>query len=191
VDIGSSADTTFTIKNNGCNALAGTVSESCGDYSIVSGSGPYSIPAGDSLVVTVRFSPTDCGTRDCTITTGNGACANVSFTGEGQDYGCSVVPSSISFGDLEVGSTADTTFTITNTGLCGTVIGNISESCADFTIISGAGAFVLGPGEFLDVTIQFAPLSSGAKACTIQLGSAHCADVACDGNGTTPPPPVR
>jgi hypothetical protein len=187
VDFGSTVDTTFVIRNDGCNALAGTVSETCDDYSIISGGGAYSLPAGDSVTVTVRFAPAACGTLPCTIETGNGACSDVSCTGVGEDYGCSVAPDSISFGDVPVGVSADSTFTITNTGACGTVIGTISESCADFEIVSGGGPFLLSPGQFIDVTIRFTPLSAGAKSCTITLGSAHCSDFVCDGTGTEVP----
>ena len=140
--------------------------------------------AGESLTVTVRFAPTVCGAQPCTITLGAAACTDVSLTGEGQDYGCSVTPASIDFGAVGVGSSADSTFTISNTGTCGTVTGTISESCADFEIVSGGGAFSLTPGNSRVVTVRFAPASAGAKSCTITLGSAHCSDFSCIGTGS-------
>jgi len=184
VDLGSSIDTTFTIRNDGCNALAGTVSETCDDYSIISGGGAYALAAGESLTVTVRFAPAVCGTRLCTIETGNGACTDVSCTGEGEDYGCSITPASIDFGAVPVGNSTDSTFTIANNGACGTVSGTIAESCSDFEILSGGGAFALTPGQSRVVTLRFTPTSVGAKSCTVTLSSMHCSDVVCDGTGT-------
>ncbi len=181
--LGSSVDTTFTMTNLGCNPVSGTISETCADYSIISGGGAYSLNPGQSRVVTLRFSPTVCGTRSCTIDTGGNVCSDVSCTGVGEDYGCSVEPSSIDFGSITVGDYADTTFTITNTGACGTVTGTIAEACADFEILLGGGAFTLAPGELKTVTLRFIPATAGAKSCTITLGSDHCSDVQCDGLG--------
>ncbi len=184
VALGESADTTFTITNAGCNPFAGTVSASCGDYEIISGGGAYTLGSGQSRVVTVRFSPTTCGPRPCTIGTGSAICSDVSFTGQGEDFGCSVTPSYIDFGSVPAGSTADTTITVTNTGTCGTISGMISEGCGDFEILSGDGAFTLIPGQGRSITVRFAPASTGAKSCTITLDSPHCSDIVCDGVGS-------
>ncbi|UCF06228.1 MAG: hypothetical protein JSV33_04160, partial [bacterium] len=51
VTVGSSKDSTFTIKNTGGGTLNGTVSEACADYDLISGGGPYTLAAGESLVV--------------------------------------------------------------------------------------------------------------------------------------------
>ena len=82
VTIGHYSDKTFTIRNNGGGAVTGSISEPCGHYSIVAGDGPYSLGAGDSVVVTVRFEPTSPGTRVCTIETATAQCSNVPCTGE-------------------------------------------------------------------------------------------------------------
>ena len=74
---------TFTIKNNGGGTVTGSVSESCSHYSIAIGDGPYSLGAGDSVVVTVRFEPTSSGTKTCTIETGAAICSDVPCEGTG------------------------------------------------------------------------------------------------------------
>ena len=67
--VGSTADLTFTVQNSGFGTLTGSASVSS-PFSIVS-SGSYSLGAGSTQVVTVRFSPVSAGLFD----------QNVSFTG--------------------------------------------------------------------------------------------------------------
>ncbi len=84
VPLGSTRDETFTIANVGNGGLvAGTVSESCGEFSIVAGDGDFSLGSGQSHDVTVRFAPTSPGTKNCTIETGTAACSDVTCTGTG------------------------------------------------------------------------------------------------------------
>lgn len=79
IEIGQSKDLNFTITNTGGGTLSGSVGESCTHYSIVSGSGYYSLNHGESRTVTVRFfAPTDNpGQYNCTIETGNSICSDV------------------------------------------------------------------------------------------------------------------
>jgi hypothetical protein len=86
VTVGTYVDKTFTITNTGGEMLAGTVSESCDHYSIVSGGGAYSLGTCESMVVTVRFEPASPGQHYCSIETGNDLCSHVSCTGLGDLY---------------------------------------------------------------------------------------------------------
>jgi hypothetical protein len=85
VDTGDSKDETFTVINLGSGVLSGSISESCDHYSIVSGSGPYSLAPGESLLVTVQFSPTAEGNHTCVVETGNALCDDVSLQGFASD----------------------------------------------------------------------------------------------------------
>ena len=78
VAVGGSVDQNFTVTNSGGGVLVGTASTNA-PYSIVSG-GSYSVSAGQSQTVTVRFSPTASGTfaGNVTFTGGAGASATVS-----------------------------------------------------------------------------------------------------------------
>jgi hypothetical protein len=77
---GDSRDRSFMVKNVGFGILAGDISETCDCFSILSGDGSYAIAAGESLVVTVRFAPTQMGEFTCVIETGS-LCQEVSCTG--------------------------------------------------------------------------------------------------------------
>jgi hypothetical protein len=85
VVIGDPPETrTFAITNTGGGNLEGTVGESCDHYAITdpAGGGPYSIPSGDSLVVTVEFDPTSGGPQECYVSTGTECAEDVHCTGE-------------------------------------------------------------------------------------------------------------
>jgi len=182
VELGGSAELDFTIKNDGCAAVAGSVTESCTDYEIVAGGGQYSLENGDSVRVVVRFAPQGCGTRSCLIETGNPQCPDLSCAGSGGGTGCVVSTESIDFGSVSLGQWKDLSFTITNEG-CGSIAGVVSEACDDYRILSGDGSYNLSLGQSRTVTVRFEPTACGTRTCTIETGSTICSDVSCAGMG--------
>ncbi len=190
--LGSSQDLTFTITNQGSTTLTGTVSEGCDHFSVTSNGGTYSLGAGESRVVTVRFTPTSAGLHTCTISTGNATCGSVSCSGagEGGSAECEVTPGSLAFGEVAIGSSEELSFTIENTG-SGSLTGTVSApspSGAGFSVLSGGGAYSLAAGETQIVTVLFEPTEAGAATATIDLGSTACADVTLQGTGTEESP---
>jgi HYDIN/CFA65/VesB family protein len=86
---------------------------------------------------------------------------------------CTVSPASLDFGSVEAGFlTVPKTFSIRNSG-GGTLSGTISESCPDFELVSGAGAYSLGAGQTRFVTARFHPLTAGNKSCAVGTGCAQ------------------
>jgi hypothetical protein len=156
VQVGSYADLTFTVQNTGGGTLTGGASVSS-PFSIISG-GSYSLTAGQSQVVTVRFSPpaVQSYSQNVTFTGGGGATRPVSGSGYNPPA-ISVTPSSRDFGSVQVGSYADLTFTVQNTG-GGTLSGNTSTS-APFSIVSG-GTYNLSAGQSQTVTVRFSPTAA-------------------------------
>jgi hypothetical protein len=138
----ASTERSFTITNTGCTPFAGSVSAPCEDYAVTTGAGEYELVPGQPRVVTIRFTPTGCGTKGCIVDTGNGICSDVSCTGTGGGTICSVSPTSLDFGIVMPGQSEERSFTITNTG-CTTITGLIGEDCADYSIIQGLGPFSL------------------------------------------------
>ena len=188
VEIGSSMDRTFVIENTGGGTLAGSVSESCSHFSIVSG-GSYSLGAGQTQNVTLRFRPTSSGQKECLIDTGHDDCNAVVARGVGGnppavcDRGW-VDNGNGNFGTEPVGGSGHfRSLGIENTGGGTLHIDNPSSSCSHFTIILGSNPdFDLGPSERLTVGVLFRPTSSGTKNCTISLGT-DCGNVSVTGVG--------
>ncbi|MFH1843695.1 MAG: choice-of-anchor D domain-containing protein, partial [bacterium] len=114
--VGESLDRDFFVTNLGAGSLEGSVVDTCSQFSVISGSGPFSLPNADTLVVTVRFEPDLVGAYLCGIDLGNGLCDDVICLGVAEELPCLVQPTSIDFGEVEVGSYRDSIFTIENTG---------------------------------------------------------------------------
>ena len=152
-------DTTFVIKNTGGGTIDGTVRESCAYYSIVSDS-VYSLAADESVLVSIRYYPTAEGTHNCWIETGAALCDSVYCTGDAVDAPvCLVDPDTLDFGSVAVGNSQDLVFKIKNTG-GSTLDGNVSESCAHYSIVSDS-VYSLAADESLLVTIRYAPGAEG------------------------------
>ncbi|GAF91929.1 unnamed protein product, partial [marine sediment metagenome] len=155
VEVGSYADLTFTVENTGGGTLIGNATVPA-PFTIESG-GSYSLTAAQTQVITVRFSPASdqSYSEDVTFTGGGGATRPVTGTGENPPA-ISVTPASRDFGTVEVGSYADLTFTVENTG-GGTLIGNATVP-APFTIESG-GSYSLTAAQTQVITVRFSPAS--------------------------------
>lgn len=85
VAVGSCSDTqSFAIRNTGGGLLTGSVPASCGPYTVTSGAGAFSIPAGGSHRVALKYCPAGQGEEDCDLAVGaNAACQSVPLYGAG------------------------------------------------------------------------------------------------------------
>ena len=157
IEVGTSMDRSFTVENVGGGTLSGSASVSA-PYSIVSG-GTYSLGAGASQTVTVRYNPTAAGTHnsDVTFTGGDGISRSVS--GSAYNPGeLSVAPSGHDFGSVEVGTTVDRTFTVHNTG--GSVVSGSASVASPFFIVTGSPYSLVG-GASQAVTVRYSPTEEG------------------------------
>ncbi len=89
---------------------------------------------------------------------------------------CSIQPSSIDLGTVQVNQSVDGAFTITNTG-CTVLTGAVTESCPMYSILTNGGPYALSPGDSMAVTFRFSPTITGNHSCTIQTGNLTCGDV--------------
>ena len=90
VAVGQSGEETFRIRNLGASALSANLTLACADYAFISGGGPQTIGPGDTLAVTVRYTPAAAGPSSCTLATGL-TCGQVSLAANG------FVPATVSF----------------------------------------------------------------------------------------------
>jgi hypothetical protein len=81
VAVGQSKDLTFDLENSGGGTLCGSVIESCPDFAIVQNASYCFTPPG-FVRVTVRFSPSSAGFKQCTVSAGAG-CPAVTVRGTG------------------------------------------------------------------------------------------------------------
>lgn len=156
----------FTLQNNGGTSLSGSASSNNGFFSVISGS-PYTIAAGASTTVTVRFTPLALGATAGTVTfTGDpdgSIGVNLSGTGVTPLPGdLTLSPNPVNFGTVTVGTNVTRTVTVQNTG--GTSINATATTGVPFSVVSPVGVFAVAPGASVTVTLRFTPAVAGAAS---------------------------
>ncbi len=99
-----------------------------------------------------------------------------------------VTPSSLSFGNVLVGSSANQTVTLSNGSAASITVSGITVSGTGFNTTAPALPLTLAPGQSSSVTVTFAPQTSGAVTGTLQITSNatnSSASVSLSGTGTT------
>jgi uncharacterized repeat protein (TIGR01451 family) len=171
VVVGSTKDLTFTVTNTGGGTLTGTVTTSA-PFSIISGS-TFSLGAGASQAVIVRFSPTSSGSFGGVVNiTSSGGSASVTLSGTGTALAgpaLTVCGTTLDFGSVPVGSLPkNLTCTVTNTGT-GTLTGT-AATVPPFSIVSGT-PFSLGAGQSGTLTLRFTPSSASPAEGVLSFSS--------------------
>lgn len=82
VFIGSEFDLTVTVSNEGGGTLRGLASLDCVPFSLQTGGGDFTLVAGQSREITIRFTPSSEAESSCLLDLGL-SCTGVSLTGRG------------------------------------------------------------------------------------------------------------
>ncbi len=194
VTVGNDSGHVFTITNSGGGALKGVVSilSDGGLFSIDSGSGSYSLTAGQTKSVTVLYVPGAAGDHSGTLrVTHTGS--NIATPLEAALTGSAIAApidavmmispetDTLDFDEFDPG-VMRTTFLIGSLGpdsLKGFVtlanltgkLSAISETSVDssFTIDQGAGAFAVAPSRVYVVVVAFEPVAEGLNEATLKI----------------------
>ncbi|HXV59962.1 MAG TPA: Calx-beta domain-containing protein, partial [Vicinamibacteria bacterium] len=184
----SSAEQVVTVRNIGAGTLVGQASVTGAGFSLV-GSSSYSLGAGESAPLTVRFAPLVEGAAIGTLSLTGAGGATVPLDGTGEQPSTTPVlevdPSSLSFGSVGLGASADLPITVRNAG-AGVLTGNASVTGSGFLLV-GVSSYSLGPGEATSVTVRFTPMSAGDATGTLSLTGGNGATVPLSGSGTQGP----
>ena len=152
----------------------GTPSSPCPGSSRTQIASPTSSPASNQTV-SLRLTGLTVGTRYYVAITavdaaGNeSACSSVASAVARPDFAVSPT-GTVTFGDVNLGTFAERTFTVTNTG-GGTVSGAVSVA-APFTIKSGSPFSVSGVGASTTVTVRFTPTTTTTVSATVSFTAA-------------------
>ena len=188
----------FTVQNTGGVAVAvGMPVLSSSDY-LLTGSCPATLAPDGSCTLSVSFKPTAAGDRPGSLTVpgdGTGTPVSATLDGSGTTPGqLSFSPSSLAFGSVAIGSTANVTTTVTNGGgtpvrlSAITATGDFSVtggSCTVSTAIAPSGA----SGSTCTVTVTFTPSATGNRSGSLALlndGTPNPAQAGLAGVGVAP-----
>ncbi len=188
--VGSLSSRLINISNTGETTLSLNL-VAVGDdiaFTLPEVSGVRDLPPGQTLHVTVAFSPPAEGYFSGEIQLG-GPLPNIPVIGTGVEPNpaCLVDPLSINFGTTQTGSGIHRYFRVENIGNVGLTV-SPSETSDHFWV--STSSFLLQPGQTRDVLVVFAPLATGTWSCDVSLGGSNCQPVHCEGTSTYSPPPV-
>ena len=189
VPLGETAERTALVRNAGGSLLAGAIALDCVDasFAILDGAGAFSLGAGESRNVRVRFAPNASGPHSCALATGL-ACGPITLLGRSTaDPSCAVDHDRLDFSLVPIGDAGILSFEVSNVG-SGTLVGSIPDRCDDsaFSVIEGAGPFALEAGIGRVVRVRYAPVTPGENGCALSLGSG-CGAIDLLGRGDLPP----
>jgi len=171
VTVGQSSNKTFQVVNIGGSNLVGTASATL-PFAVTSG-GSFNLSPGATGLVVVAFSPVIDGlTNGTVIFQSNGGNATNTLTGTGITLGkLAVGQSSLNFGTVAVGASANLTFTVTNQGGT-TITGGSAIVSSPWSIVSGS-PFTLNGFTAKTITVKFSPTTVGNFTNIVSLASAN------------------
>lgn len=167
VQVGSNQPLTETLVNTGGSSITVTQASATGTGFSVSGlTLPLTLPAGQNQPFTVTFAPQSAGISDgnlAIVSSGSNSTVNVPLTGNGFAAGALTAnPSSLNFGNVQVGNYQTLSEVLTNTSATSNV--TISQAGAAGTGFSISGLnppVTLTPGQHYTFSVTFTPPSTG------------------------------
>jgi Abnormal spindle-like microcephaly-assoc'd, ASPM-SPD-2-Hydin len=142
-------------------------------FTVSSPSLPVTLSHGQSIQVNVSFKPQTGGlTGGSILVAGHAFKIPLSGTGTGtQQVGqLSLSPSGLTFGNVDVGSTAAQSSTVTASGGSVTISSGSSNN-SEFSISAVSFPLTLAAGQSADFKVVFSPTKTGAAAGTVTLQS--------------------
>ncbi len=172
--LGTSQTLWVRVSNVGGGILPLDVTLACLDpgFSLSAVAGPADVPAGETVVIPVTFTPVVEGPASCTLQLG-GSAPDLPMHGTGRlPIESWTIPNDLNFSDQPVGSTTERSTSIRNDG---EVPINLdigwTEDCDAFDIVVGGGQYLLHPGNTHIVRVQFRPQAPGTYYCSLGFGS--------------------
>ena len=191
---GQTKSQVFTVTNTGTAELTiEQLSVSGSGYTVSGLATPVTIGAGSNTTFSVLFAPTTAGSLAGTVSLVSNApnSPNVlplSGAGTAASVTLSASPASLSFTNVNAGSSSSKGITISNTGNSSVTISQVSVSAKDFSISGMTTPFTLAAGQNASLNVAFHPNVSENITGNITLASTQGANavIAVSGNGVQP-----
>ncbi|MFC1526478.1 beta strand repeat-containing protein [Candidatus Latescibacterota bacterium] len=189
VAIGSPSLQTLTVTNTGTASLSvtGVTSD---DGQFVPDINTFTVPPGGNQAVNVTFMPTAEGLQSGTLTLTHNAAGSpstVTMNGTGTSPGFALVPGSLSFGNVALGTSSALAFSVTNPGNRDLQVTNITSGDGQF--VPDITFFTVVPGGSRVVNVTFTPAGSGLQSTALAIthnGTGSPGSLSLSGSGTNP-----
>jgi hypothetical protein len=174
--VGSASSQAIMLTNTGNSSVNISQLGASGPGFSVSGmTAPAVLASGQSVSLLGRFSPTTAGSSTGSITVvssaTNSPTTTILLSGTGTQPQLSVVPTSVAFGNLTVGSTNTQTVTLRNPGTANLVITQATIVGGNFAASGLSLPFTLAAGGSTAFTASFTPTVAGSIAGSMSLVS--------------------
>jgi hypothetical protein len=194
IQVGTSKSLTDTLTNSGGTSLTISAASASGTGFSLSGlSLPLTLTAGQSTSFTVLFSPTTSGAASGSVSiTSNASNPNLSIplSGTGVTPGALAAnPTTLAFGNLQVGNSTNLSETVTNTGGSSVTISQANLTGAVFSISGLSLPLTLTANQSVTFTATFTPTTAGAASGSLSVvsnASNSPLNIALSGTGTAP-----
>jgi len=174
ITVGTSGSRTVTIANTGNTAVTiSQVSANAKDFSATGITTPLTLNAGQNAALNVSFKPSASEqiSGNITLASSQGASAVIPVSGGGVQAGLTVTPSSVSFGNVTVGSPNSQTIQLTNSGTGVLTISQVSVAGAGYSTSAMTLPLSLNPSQSTTFNVQFAPASAGSVSGSVSIAS--------------------
>ena len=181
--VGANSTQTLQLTDTGTSAVtfgsisaATTLTAASGDYSTALGNCPQpgqTLAPGTSCTLQLAFAPTQPGTIAGTLSIASSASTlplTVSLTGIGEQSHMQILPASLNFGPIAVGSPASLSLTLANNGSA-PIAGIALAATGDYAVTVPCAVATLAPGGSCGVTVTFTPTVTGADNSTLTVTS--------------------
>ncbi len=179
VTVNSASTLSVTLTSSGSSALTVNSAVITGaGFTIVAGSFPATLNAGQSATVTVQFKPTATGaasgqlTINSNSTTGSTVAVALSGTGAAAaNPQLTVSAVSLPFGSVTVNTTSTLSVTLTSSGTSALTVNSAAITGNGFTIVASSFPTTLNAGQSVTLQIQFKPTATGAVSGQLTINS--------------------
>jgi hypothetical protein len=175
VVVGQNASLPVQVTNPGAVPVVFNSIASTGDYA-PSGNCPAaggSLAPSTSCTIQVIFAPVAVGTRAGTLsiaTTASTLPLTVTLTGTGTQSQLQVTPTSLNFGSIALGASANLALSLTNAGSA--PVANLAATITgDYAVTVPCPSTSLAPGQSCAMTVSFTPTATGSRPSALILTS--------------------
>lgn len=162
VEVGQSESLSATMTNTGSTSInVSSISTSTKGYSLSYPTLPLTLAAGQSITMSVRFSPAAIGNDAGSVWVNTNA-VYLPLRGTGTSSSTLLAnPASVAFGSVQVGSSAQSTVTLTNGKASNVSISGDSLKGAGFSVEGLTFPLTIAAGQSFTFVVAFSPPAAG------------------------------
>ena len=194
VQVGSNSVLSETLTNTGgVNVTISQANVTGSGFTVTGLTLPATLTPNQTLTFSVKFAPSAAGAVSGNVSIVSDASnspLNIGLTGTGVTPGqLSPNPTSLAFGNVQVGNSKSLTETLTNSGGSSLTVSAASVTGSGMSLSGLSLPLTLNPGQSTSFTVQFAPTVAGAVSGNVTItsnGSNPTLNIPVSGTGVTP-----